>query len=828
MVDTKLFNWWIGVVEDRKDPEKLGRVRVRIAGVHSDNRTIVPTSDLPWAVIMQPTTSAAVSGIGSAPVGLVTGTWCVGFFMDGDDMQQPIVMGTIGGKPKPLTSTENKLKSDANNPTNVVRASDGSPVLDSSGNPILSEETPTGDATIASELPPLSQDQLQKLMNAIGLKESSSSPGGVQNYSTINTYGYIGKYQFGAPALATLGYVKTPVNAKLTNSVLDTNSNWVGKSGISSKDAFLRSGAVQETAMFENLKFNYGVLKRNGTITSNDKAGRVAGLLSVSHLLGAGGATNFAKGNDSKDAFGTSGRTYYDLGASAVGEDIPLENEAESQIDPDKDPAGALNDMSTIRPVPFSDPQKQYPKKDYANLPDTNKLALGNITKTAIEKRKNTVRQDVSVINGNPWDEPKPAYGAKYPYNQTFETEAGHLVEFDNTPGFERIHVYHKKGSFIEIDVNGSSIRKVVGDNYEIVERNNYLFTRGAYQMTVEGATQILVKNKVDLQVYGETNATFNNNLNLKVAGDMNVLAGGAFNLQAGSFNINTSGGFTGSIGGGMNFEASNFTVLAGTNAIDGGSVRLNKGGAGSVSVASLGSAPGSLSFDSTDTSPLQVPENNADAFALDAGEPGADELHQSQVDSGEVVETETADGEESTVENNNIPTKECDCNEFVNETEFADSLILSKYYNLGQLSSRAIVVHDAVTEQRGLSKGQIVCNLKNLAVNCLDVIKSKYPDVVVTNAFRIDTGTKNVSDHGAGRAADIQIPSAKPSDYFAIINWIAQNVPYKQLLLEYGGGAKNPWIHIAFDKSGQRHSLATGTVKNHKIYARNKFINLA
>ena len=89
------FNWWIGVVEDRVDPEQLGRCRVRIYGYHSVEKNILPTEDLPWSIPIQPITSAASSGKGSSPLGPLPGTWVVGFFLDGADMQQPAFFGTI-------------------------------------------------------------------------------------------------------------------------------------------------------------------------------------------------------------------------------------------------------------------------------------------------------------------------------------------------------------------------------------------------------------------------------------------------------------------------------------------------------------------------------------------------------------------------------------------------------------------------------------------------------------------------------------------------------------------------------------------------------------
>ena len=98
--------WFFGVVENRMDPNFLGRVQVRCFGHHSPNRFEIPTEDLPWAMVMQPTTSAAQTDVGQSPTGLVEGSWVVGFFMDGDEAQQPLVIGSVGGyanRPEKLT-----------------------------------------------------------------------------------------------------------------------------------------------------------------------------------------------------------------------------------------------------------------------------------------------------------------------------------------------------------------------------------------------------------------------------------------------------------------------------------------------------------------------------------------------------------------------------------------------------------------------------------------------------------------------------------------------------------------------------------------------------
>ena len=86
------FIWFIGEVEDRNDPLRVGRVRVRCFGWHSTDKAELPTTSLPWAQTIQPVTAPA-----AAASGLVEGTWVFGFFMDGEDAQKPMIMGQIPG-----------------------------------------------------------------------------------------------------------------------------------------------------------------------------------------------------------------------------------------------------------------------------------------------------------------------------------------------------------------------------------------------------------------------------------------------------------------------------------------------------------------------------------------------------------------------------------------------------------------------------------------------------------------------------------------------------------------------------------------------------------
>lgn len=99
------FVWWHGVVEDTADPLQLGRCRVRIFGFHVKDKVQLPTADLPWAYPIQPLTSAALSGVGQSPTGLLVGSHVFGFFRDGEEAQDPVMMGSFGGIPQTQSIT---------------------------------------------------------------------------------------------------------------------------------------------------------------------------------------------------------------------------------------------------------------------------------------------------------------------------------------------------------------------------------------------------------------------------------------------------------------------------------------------------------------------------------------------------------------------------------------------------------------------------------------------------------------------------------------------------------------------------------------------------
>ena len=283
------FSWFIGVVEDRADPEKASRVRVRCLGYHSADTQKIPTEDLPWASVMMPVTAGGNSGIGVSSHFLLEGTWVVGFFRD-PAKQEPVIMGALPG----VNSSE------------------------------------TTNFTIAS----------------------SSAAGG------------------------------------------------------------------------------------------------------------------FSKGGG------------------------------------------------------FKDPNGKYPTSLYLDIADTNLLAQES-TDTHPSRSVKDAKDSWSTASGSAEQPATTQTSAKYPTNHVFETETGHYVEFDDTEGNERIHLYHKKGTFIEIDSAGNMIIKTVGNVTNIVAGNMDTYVKGNYSVSAGGNIDIYAGGNLTEKVDGNVKITVTGNVESAITGSL-------------------------------------------------------------------------------------------------------------------------------------------------------------------------------------------------------------------------------------------------------------------------------------------------------------------
>lgn len=145
--------------------------------------------------------------------------------------------------------------------------------------------------TVELETPTLNETPLfysknhNTFLNALGHRESGN------RYNVINTYGYMGKYQFGRKTLNGLGY------KDVTN------------------EEFLSSPQLQEEAMQKLLEHNHKKLRKqirkycgkvvNGVYITE------SGILAAAHLAGQGNVKRFfRKGYEFKDGYGTKMTSY--------------------------------------------------------------------------------------------------------------------------------------------------------------------------------------------------------------------------------------------------------------------------------------------------------------------------------------------------------------------------------------------------------------------------------------------------------------------------------------------------------------------------------------
>ena len=351
--------WFVGVVEDRMDPNFLGRVRVRCFGFHSENRDDVPTDMLPWAMVMQPTQSAAQTDVGKSPTGLVDGSWVVGFFLDGDEAQQPLVIGSLGGyarKPEKLNPSD---------------ASD---------------------------------------WYKYGFKDVRTGSN-----------------------LQRRGFPQPPVSVRRKRGdelgVEVEEDNFVSR--------YPRTGSEDEPT-----------------------------------------TPKLARG---------------------------------------------LNDL-TIRYDPEVSATSTYDQTQAA------------FKEPLLSKTLNVNRNIQTAVPSFKFDQPQPPYRAIYPFNHVLQTESGHIVEYDDTPHGERIHEYHRSGTFREVHPDGTVVKQNMSDKYDFTEAHSYEYTKGAKYQTHRRGLALLINSarlageNYELRVCGSSN----HNLTVE-DGDYNV------RVQTGKIDMLTS-----------------------------------------------------------------------------------------------------------------------------------------------------------------------------------------------------------------------------------------------------------------------------------------------
>ena len=97
------FRWWIGQIPPLSSMGKQvegggwgNRFKVRIIGYHPYSEAELPNEDLPWAQCLIPTTAGSGAANVATGVQLQQGDVVLGFFLDGDNAQIPVILATFG------------------------------------------------------------------------------------------------------------------------------------------------------------------------------------------------------------------------------------------------------------------------------------------------------------------------------------------------------------------------------------------------------------------------------------------------------------------------------------------------------------------------------------------------------------------------------------------------------------------------------------------------------------------------------------------------------------------------------------------------------------
>jgi hypothetical protein len=370
-----------------------------------------------------------------------------------------------------------------------------------------------------------------------------------------------------------------------------------------------------------------------------------------------------------------------------------------------------------------------------------------------------------NTADGTTWNERPTEWAAVYPFNHVYQSESLHWMEFDDTPGAERVTLKHRTGSGFEYFPDGSRVNKVVKDNYEVVLGDNYVGITGVCHVHVKGDATLLIDGDRTEHVKGNYRLTVDGDMKTKVKGKVVTNTGGSWHHKVDGQAV----------------------VSAASTYIKGSPVHWNSGSTPEIDTLDDFDIP-DLPDDTTSVEQQQkVIEAVGSTIA-----PTDDNDEQTVPVTGDVVAT--------------VPITPTGCPVLENEQEpFKNGddryrTRLTSRFQLADCSIRALYPHH-IQAQGGLTQAQIVCNLYFLLSNSVDKIADQFPGMRINCGFRkTQNGT---SQHEKGEAVDIQWPSIKSGSlakYMEICEWIKANVPFDQLILEHGNTC---WIHISLKRSG-------------------------
>mgnify|MGYP001557828801 CR=1 FL=1 len=180
----------------------------------------------------------------------------------------------------------------------------------------------------------------------------------------------------------------------------------------------------------------------------------------------------------------------------------------------------------------------RYPAR--LNEPTFSRLARNEkIEDTIVAEKKLGVELVVPTAGGGMWSEPQTPYGTVYPYNRVMETESGHVLEFDDTPGAERVHIYHRSGTFIEMHPSGDMVTKIKDNAYEIVLTDKNIYVKGKLNITSLDDINISTPKNVTIEAGQEIKLTAGTNITTLAGAKQSHTGGAGVDIVGVPINLN-------------------------------------------------------------------------------------------------------------------------------------------------------------------------------------------------------------------------------------------------------------------------------------------------
>jgi uncharacterized protein YcbK (DUF882 family) len=503
----------------------------------------------------------------------------------------------------------------------------------------------------------------------------------------------------------------------------------------------------------------------------------------------------------------------------------------------------------------FTDPNANYPTKEYAGISETNKLAQGDARGTIVQEKNSNRMKGAKLPGGEAWDEPESAFRGAYPYNKVTQTESGHIIEVDDTPGSERLHIYHKSGTYIEIDANGSMVKRTKGSSYEIIDRNGKISIAGRADISVNGACNIFVGNDANIEVEGDTNITCHNDITAQAGGTFNLSAAEEFNIRSKTVRIEADENMHVRADAAMTLQAkfinnkasesindtakNRYTSVTGDVSVAGNNINLDsdgdihwnsgkavKGELVDAERSAIGLLSGRKDISDNDKSdPLVLSLADSRSISLEEETQSTDDYEKQKsliisegfATAADISEPPTA-VDNTTVESEQSNFVEPDV-KLKTVTQLPGNYNLSPNFTVEMLSNKAAVTRDVIRSHAGATYGEIAYNLQAVALNILEPVKKLYPNMFVTSAFRDPGNASNAktSQHPLGQGVDMQFKGITKKEYYEIATKLAKVLKYDQLILEYCSYSKNPWIHVSYSVKNRDQVL---TFFNHKTHS--------